>query len=73
MDQKKNQGQQPDRPLGQGHETHDEDRHDMPSSGAGRGGQRERNLGGGISNRDMDRELEEQEELPDRGSRQSER
>jgi hypothetical protein len=73
MDQKKNQGQQSDRPRGQGHETHDEDRHDMPSSGTehrekGRGGQGERNLGEGISNRDMDRELEEQDELPDRQS-----
>jgi hypothetical protein len=81
MDQKKNQGQQSDRPRGQGHQTHDEERQDVPSSGTenrekGRGGQGERNLGGGISNRDMDdmdRELEEQDELPDRGSRQSER
>jgi hypothetical protein len=73
MDQKKNQGQQSDRPRGQGHETHDEDRHDMPSSGTenrekGRSGEGERNLGEGISNRDMDRDLEEQDELPDRQS-----
>jgi hypothetical protein len=63
MDQKKNQGQQ-------------SDRRDMPPSGTesrekGRGGQAERNLGGGISKRDIDRELEEleeQDELPDRQS-----
>ena len=86
MDQKKNQGQQSDRSQGQqrqGEErfhgqdpqTHEDKQHDMPSSGTGnrekgRGGQSERNLGGGISNRDMDmdRELEEQDELPDRQS-----
>lgn len=78
MDQKKNQGQQSDRPRDQGHQTHDEERHDMPSSGTenrekGRGGQGGRNLGGGISNRDMDRDLlEEQDEMADR-DRQSER
>jgi hypothetical protein len=77
MDQKKHQGQQSDRSR-QGRKPHDEERHDMPPSGTesrekGRGGQGERNLGGGISNRDMDRELEEQEQLPERGSRQSER
>ena len=77
MDQKKNQGQQSDRPRGQGHQTH-EKRHDMPSSGTesrekGRGDQGERNLGGGISNRDVDRDLmEEQDEMADR-DRQSER
>ena len=75
MDQKKNQGQQSDRSQGQDRQTHDEERHDMPPSGTGnrekgRGGQGERNLGGGISNRDMDmdRELEEQDELPERQS-----
>jgi hypothetical protein len=69
------QRQDQERSHGQGHQTHDEERHDMPSSGTanrekGRGGQDERNLGGGISNRDMDmdRELEEQDELPDRQS-----
>jgi hypothetical protein len=77
MDQKENQGQQSDRPRSQGH-PHDEEGQHRPSSSTdnrekGRGDQVERNLGGGISNRDMDRELEEQEELPDRGSRQSER
>ncbi len=78
MDEKKNQGQQPDRSRGQGHQTHEEERHDKPSSGTenrekGRGGQGERNLGGGISNRDMDRDLmEEQDEMADR-DRQSER
>ena len=88
MDQKKNQGQQSDRSEGhqrkgeershgQGPQTQDE-QHDLPSSGSrnrekGRGGQAERNLGGGISNRDMDRDLmEEQDEMADR-DRQSER
>ena len=32
-----------------------------------------RDESGGISNRDLDREMEEQEELPDRGQSQSER
>ena len=87
MDQNKNQGQQPDRSRNQGqpthdrnqgHPTHDEHRQDKPSSGTdnrekGRGSQGERNAGGGISNRDMDRELDEQDELSDRDSRQSER
>ena len=89
MDQKKNQGQQSDRSQGQQRQgkershgrdpqTHEEEQHDMPSSGSrdrekGRGGQGERNLGGGISNRDMDRDLmEEQDEMADR-DRQSER
>jgi hypothetical protein len=78
MDQKKNQGQQSDRPRDQGHQTHKEERHDMPSSGTesrekGRGDQGERNLGGGISDRDVDRDLmEEQDEMADR-DRQSER
>ena len=89
MDQKKNQGQQSDRSQGQqrqGEErshgqdpkTHEDEQHDMPSSGSrnrekGRGGKGERNLGGGISNRDMDRDLmEEQDEMADR-DRQSER
>ncbi|MET0211467.1 MAG: hypothetical protein ABW292_00605 [Vicinamibacterales bacterium] len=78
MDQKKNQGQQPDRPRGQGHQPHEEKRHDMPSSETesrekGRGDQGERNLGGGISNRDVDHDLlEEQDEMADR-DRQSER
>ena len=76
MDQKKDQGQQSDRPGGQGHQSHEEERQDMPSSGTenrekGRGGQGERNLGGDISNRHMDPELEGQDEMPD--SRQSER
>ena len=78
MDQKKNQGQQSEHPRGQGHQTHDEEGQHMPSSGKdnrekGRGGHGERNLGGGISNRDMDRDLlEEQDEMADR-DRQSER
>ena len=78
MDQKKNQGQQSDRPRGQGHQTHEEKPHDMPPSGTesrekGRGDQGERNLGGGISNRDVDRDLmEEQDEMADH-DRQSER
>ena len=89
MDQKKNQGQQADRSQGQqrqgeershgqGPQTHEEEQHDKPTSGSqnrekGRGGQGERNLGGGISNRDMDRDLmEEQDEMADR-DRQSER
>src|SRR4029450_4661867 len=70
MDQKKNQGQQSDRSQGQQRQSeershgqdpqpHEKEQHDMPSSGSrdrekGRGGQGERNLGGGISNRDMD-------------------
>ena len=69
------QRQDQERSHGQGHQTHDKERHDLPSSDTGnrekgRGGQGERNLGGGISNRDMDmdRELEEQDELPDRQS-----
>ena len=76
MDQKKNQGQQSDRSRGQGHQSHEEERQDMPSSGTenrekGRGGQGERNLGGDIPNRHVDPELAEQDEMPD--SRQSER
>ena len=79
MDQNKNQAQQPDRSRNQGQPTHDEHRQDTPSTGTenrekGRGSQGgERNLGGGISNRELDRDLDEQEELLDRGSRQSER
>ena len=89
MDQKKNQGQQSDRSEGhqrqgeershgQGPQAHEDEQHDKPSSGSpnrekGRGGQGERNLGGGISNRDIDRDLmEEQDEMADR-DRQSER
>lgn len=89
MDQKKNQGQQSDRSEGQqrqgeershgqGPQTRKDDQHDTTSSTSqnrekGRGGQGERNLGGGISNRDMDRDLlEEQDEMADR-DRQSER
>ena len=90
MDQKNNQGQQPDRSQrqqrqggeershGQAPQIHEDEQHDMPSSGSrnrekGRGGQGERNLGGGISNRDMDRDLmDEQDEMADR-DRQSER
>jgi hypothetical protein len=56
---------------------HHQGRQDTPSSSGcdekGRGSQAERNLGGDISNRGMDREMEEQEELPDRDSRQSDR
>jgi hypothetical protein len=86
MDQNKNQGQQPDRSRNQGQPpTHDKDRQDihkdhqdMPAPGTGnrekgRGKEGERNLGGGISNRDMGRELDEQDEVPERGERQSER
>ena len=57
--------------------TRDQGRQDMPSGTQpgekGRGTQSERNRGGGISNRDIDREMEEQDELPGRGQRQSER
>jgi len=52
-------------------------RQDSPSATGGRqkdaGSHGERNVGGDISNRGLDREMEEQDELPDRGSRQSER
>ena len=77
MDQKKNQGQQSDRPRGQGHQTHEESGTTCrpPARKAVRKGAATRgsNLGGGISNRDVDRDLmEEQDEMADR-DRQSER
>lgn len=43
------------------------------SSSASRGSTTSRDSAGGITNRSMDEELSEQEELPERGSRQSER
>ena len=39
----------------------------------GQGSQDERNRGEGISNRGIDREMEEQNELPERGSSQTDR
>ena len=62
---------------GQGHpegQTHGQSKPSgMGGQERGKGSKSERNRGGGISNRDMGRELDEQEELPDRGSDQSER
>jgi hypothetical protein len=43
------------------------------SNERGAGSGNERNSGGGITNRGLDREMEEQEQLPDRGHSQSER
>lgn len=87
MDQNKNQGHQPDRSGNQGQPIYDKDRPHTPSSDKenrekgsgkenrerGRGSQGERNRGRDTSNRGMGRELDEQEEWQDRGSRQSER
>lgn len=68
MDQNRNPGQQQKRPQ------------TPPERGSGGGTERNRSTDtdrdrsqSGISNRPMDEELEEQEELPERGFRQSER
>jgi hypothetical protein len=55
----------------------DQNKNQGPRQGEQQSGQRrsrgERNRGEGISNRGMDRELDEQSELPERGRSQSER
>jgi hypothetical protein len=45
---------------------------DERNSGS-RGGSRDSSTGGGISNRELEREQSEQEQLPERGRSQSER
>jgi len=69
MDQQQTQGQQK-----QGQDAPDESRQvpgsSQPGSSTERGSDRDT---GGITNRDLDSEMEEQEELPDRGTSQSER
>lgn len=73
--QKWSQGQQPSRQQNQPEPRPGQTRDDTPPKtgtqevGTGRPGERNQ----GISNRGMQRELDEQEELPERGSDQSER
>ncbi len=50
-----------------------DDRSGGSSGERSRGSSGERNSGGGITNRGLDREMAEQEQLPDRGHSQSER
>jgi hypothetical protein len=79
MDQKQNQGQQEqdqrdtDQQSGESGQAGTQSRERGMGSSLGERNRSSEGRSSGISNRDMDTELSEQEELPERGSGQSER